>query len=100
MESKIERKCASCGRWNVGKVDNCQFCNEPISPEKIIATRAEKREEVEKQKPLDKIDIYLKKLKGHPNFFVRILFQIIYSTWVVFMLLVSAIVYIVALTPG
>jgi hypothetical protein len=100
MQSKIERKCATCGRWNKGEIEYCSFCNAPISPEKIIASRALEREEVESQKPLDKIDVYLKKLKEHPNFIVRILFRIIYSTWVVFMLIVSAIVYVVALTPG
>ncbi len=100
MESKIERKCSNCGQWNVGNQELCQFCGAPISPQKIIETREEKRVKEEKEKPLDKIDIYLKRLKGHPNLFVRILFQIVYSTWVVFMLIVSAIVYFVALTPG
>ena len=100
MESKIERKCASCNKWNVGERENCEFCNAPISPEKIISSRAQKREEVESQKPSDKIDLYLMKLKEHPNFFVRILFQVIYSTWVIFMLIISAVVYFVALTPG
>ncbi len=100
MQSKVERKCTSCNKWNIGEHENCQFCNAPISPEKIIESRAQKRQEVEEQKPLDKIDVYLKKLKEHPNFFVRILFKVIYSTWVVFMLIISAVVYFVALTPG
>ncbi|MCT4581560.1 MAG: hypothetical protein N4A35_09100 [Flavobacteriales bacterium] len=100
MESKIERKCSNCGQWNVGNQEFCQFCNAPISPKKIIETREEKRVKEEKEKPLDKIDLYLKRLKDHPNFFVRVLFRIVYSTWVVFMLIVSAVVYFVALTPG
>jgi hypothetical protein len=100
MQSKIERKCTSCGQWNIGDVESCQFCNAPISPKKIIETRAKERKEVEEQKPADKIDVYLKKLKEHPNFFVRILFRVVYSTWVVFMFIVSIFVYTVALLPG
>lgn len=100
MESKIERKCSSCGHWNIGNIASCNFCNAPISPNNIIETRANQRVVEEEQKPLDKIDVYLKKLKNHPNIFVRIPFLIMYSTWVIFMLITSALVYIVALTPG
>lgn len=100
MQSKVERKCANCGHWNIGDHELCQFCNAPISPERIIKSREQKRVNEEKEKPLDKIDVYLKQLKEHPNFFIRMLFKVVYSTWVVFMLIVSAVVYFVALTPG
>lgn len=100
MESKIERKCSSCGKWNNGAIENCIFCDAPISPKKIIETREKERKASEANEPLGKIDIYLKGLKEHPNFFIRILFNIVYSVWVVFMLIISAVVYFVALTPG
>lgn len=100
MTSKVERKCEHCDTWNIGDHDNCKNCGKPIKPEKIIESRADLREQKEAAKPLDKIDVQLKKLKEHPNLFVRILFKVVYSTWVIFMAIVSAIVYVVALTPG
>lgn len=86
--------------WNVGDIDLCKFCNNPISPKVIIKNREKERINKENNKPLDSVDLYLKKLKQHPNIIVRTMFFIVYSVWVIFMVVISIIVYCVALIPG
>ena len=100
MKSNIERKCPNCQTWNRGEQEHCRSCNTLISPKKIQQKRVQKRIQEQKDKPLDKMDIYLKSLKENENIFIRIFFAILYSVWFIFMLIVSIVVYTVALTPG
>ena len=100
MSSNIQRKCPNCETWNNGVVAHCKSCNTLISPEKIKQKRLQEREQEEKEKPLDKMDVYLKSLKENDNLLIKAIFTILYSVWFIFMLIVSIVVYTVALTPG
>lgn len=75
----IKRKCPECDTWNDGAADYCITCNELISPTIIEEIRKKKREDIERQKPKDKIDIFLEKWKTSRFFLVRMVYYIVYS---------------------
>ena len=79
----VERKCTNCKTWNQD-VDYCINCNAVISLKEEERIETEIKIEIERNKPKDKIDLFVEKYKNHPNLIVRGIFYIFYSVYLVF----------------
>lgn len=95
MSTNIQRKCSHCGTWNKN-VDYCSNCNQPISLQEIEKKAAKVKAIIAKNKPKDKIDLAIEKLKHHPFFLVRWIFTIVQGIFLVFMAIGSLIAYFIA----
>lgn len=95
----MERKCTICGTWNLDN-DFCTSCGKAISPIEL-----EKIEVIKRQSFADKleqsiVDKEFMKYKNSKNVFVRQLFKIMYSFWVVYMAIISFMLWLIALVTG
>ncbi len=99
MNTTIERKCNHCGNWNQ-KSDYCSFCNTPISIEVLEKIEYKKKQKIEAEKPSDKLDIWIEKLKNHPFIPLRILFYSFYSIWLILMGIGSFLAWLIAWAAG
>ncbi len=69
--------CQHCKRPNYN-VDDCSHCGNYISLEPL---KVEEKPTIEPKKETysNKLEVLYKKYKSHPNFFVRVLTQVLYS---------------------
>ena len=88
-----QRKCPNCSHWNIGK-DYCEKCEAALSADAISKEREARLIQEEENKPKDKTDIWIEKIKNHKYLFVRISFQILYSIWAIFMAFVGFFVWL------
>jgi hypothetical protein len=79
----IERKCRKCGTWNKDE-DYCNNCGAVISLKEEERIETEIKIQEEKNKPKDKIDLFVEKYKNHNNIIVKGIFYIFYSIYLVF----------------
>lgn len=95
----IERRCLKCGTWNNDE-DYCKSCNAPLSPKVIEEIKEAKKEEIRRNTPPTKLDIFLDKWKNNRFFTVRATYYVCYSIWTVFMAIGGFFTWISATTVG
>jgi len=94
-----QRKCPKCQHWNEGK-DYCEKCQTALSADALAKERDLLRIESEKNKPKDKIQLWIEKVKNHKNWFVRATYSVLYSIWAVYMAFVAFFVWLTIGTNG
>lgn len=95
--SKSYIKCLECGTINLNN-ENCSNCGaildvvlkRRLESEKKRLQKIEEQEKINK-KP-NKIEAFLKNGAEHPNILMRILFQVVYSIWIFFALIVGGLI--------
>ena len=95
----VERKCPKCGEWNNNE-EYCTQCGQLLNPVKIRIQEDVEQKKAFSAKPPDKLDIFLQKFKHSRFFLFRWLYYVLYSIWLVFGVVVSFILYMVAGTVG
>ena len=95
----MERKCRKCNTWNTDN-DFCTNCNAPLSPQEIRKAEVAELERKEADKPKDKVDLFLEKMKDSRYILVRGLYYICFSLWAAFMAVLAFFLWLVAATPG
>jgi len=96
----IERKCPECGKWTDGSLTHCNYCNGLIDPSKIIERDAAAYENEWLSNQKSKLDLFAKRIKEHKNPLVKGAFYTVYGLWLVYMGILTAILYIIAFLPG
>lgn len=95
----MERKCPQCGTWNNDET-HCKKCGTLIDPKEIAEKEEEqKKKEFMLRKP-GKLDALFDKFAQSKNPFVKIVYYILYSIWVVFAAIVGFVLYLTAAGPG
>ncbi|NGY36616.1 hypothetical protein FQU23_003715 [Flavobacterium sp. XN-5] len=95
--SKSYIKCLDCGTVNLNN-EYCSNCGaildvvlkRRLESEKKMLQKIEEQEKTNK-KP-NKIEAFLKNGAEHPNILMRILFQVVYSIWIFFALIVGGLI--------
>jgi hypothetical protein len=94
----MERKCWNCGHWNTNEAF-CVSCGSPIAPNQVRKVRKEKREKnfkVDKSK----LDEFAEKWKNTNNVFLKLLYKVAYLFWMLYIGIISFILWFIALGPG
>ncbi len=94
-----ERKCPSCGKWNLDQ-DYCTACKTLLSPIIIEEKREAEREHRRLTTPPSSMDIFLDKWKNHRFWVLRILYKIVYTVSVIFVGIASLFAYLAASPNG
>ncbi|NNE55586.1 MAG: hypothetical protein HKN32_06170 [Flavobacteriales bacterium] len=97
---KVERKCPSCGTWNVQGETHCFSCGEPVAPEAVIQNDFNKRNELRLAKPPNSIERVLRAWKNSPNPLWRALFVVAHTIWLIYAGILAFFLWLVAATPG
>ena len=79
----LQIKCRSCQTWNNDR-DYCINCNSVISIQEEERIENAKKKEIERNKPKDKIDLFVEKYKNHSNIFIKGTFYMFYSVYLIF----------------
>ncbi len=91
------RKCPECDHLNLNS-DYCEQCGALININLKRRLEHEKRvHEKEKERKLknpNTISLYFKKMRKHPNLFIRMLAKALYSVWLVVMAIGAFIAFI------
>ena len=95
----IERKCPKCSVWNSDN-DFCLQCGTVISPVIIEEEREKVREEIRRNAPLSKTDIFLNNWKNSRYFLLRWLYKILYTISVIFFGIASLFAWMAASPNG
>jgi len=93
-----ERKCSSCGEWNMQDV--CSVCGQDLNPKR---ERIRKIREVQKKKEEEepsRLETFLLIWKETKNPILKIFYWMGYSVWVVYMAILSMIAFCIAWGPG
>lgn len=94
-----QRKCSKCQHWNEGK-DYCEKCQTALSAKAMSEERDLLRVEAEKNKPKDKLQLWIEKIKNHKNLLVRLTYNFLYSIWAIYMGFVAFFVWLTIGTNG
>lgn len=101
--SSSEIKCPSCGNWTPGNQANCIHCGALVDPalidQKERDNRAEKNRK-EREAAETRIEKYLKKLQQSENPFARFLYTVLNIVWIVYMAIVSFVIWFTAIFSG
>ncbi len=95
----MDVKCSNCETWNAN-VDYCTSCNHPVSREAILKAREVVREEKSKEIPISKLDKWIGNWKKSSNPFLKYSYKIASFIWIIYMAIVSFVLWMVALGPG
>jgi predicted amidophosphoribosyltransferase len=92
-------KCPQCQTWNEG-VDYCHNCRHLLSHELQREQELEKLRQEEQQRPITRFYNYLNRLKASGSRIDKLKFRLLNSAWLIFLVLVTALIALVALAPG
>ena len=98
-----EIKCPSCGQWTPGDKSHCLHCGELVDTEIIDRQERDKRKEehhARKEASKSKLERYLDKLKHSDNPFYRALFNVLNVVWMIYMGLVSFVIWFTTIFSG
>ena len=95
----VERKCLKCNTWNKEN-DYCTKCGNAISPVVIEEIREKKREEIRKNTPPSKTDVFIDKWKNSQFFLLRWLYHILYTIAFIFFAIASFFAWLAASPNG
>jgi len=88
-----EKKCPTCNHWNKGDVMNCSQCNSLLDKNEILKVEREKvygKPKIEKPGWLDN---YLERTKDTTNPFVKIARTALSVGWIMYMGILSFIIW-------
>lgn len=94
----MERKCLNCGHWNTDEAF-CSKCGAAISPNQVKKARSDeraKRIKVDKSK----LDEFASKWKNTDNPFLKLAYKVAYFFWMLYIGIISFILWFIALGPG
>lgn len=97
MGKEVYRRCRDCGTININ-TDYCGQCGSHVNIDlkrQLARQRLEaKKEEERKLQGPDPIARFFEKALNHPNFLVAALARVLYSIWVVVMLVGAFIAFL------
>jgi hypothetical protein len=95
-----EKKCPSCFHWNMGDALNCVKCNSLLDKNEILR---EEREKINGKPRIEKpgwLDNYLEKTQYTTNPFVKIARNALTIGWIMYMGILSFIVWFAVTLAG
>lgn len=95
----MERKCRKCGAWN-GEEEHCLICGTVLDPQKIRQQEIRTEEDRRAEAPKSKIEQLLNRMKDSSNPFVKLSYVLLKTFWLVYLGIVSFILWFIALGPG
>lgn len=101
--SQHEIKCPSCGKWTPGDSETCVYCGALVDPqlrdqqEREVRAAEEERERIASQSPVEK---KLAQLKNSDNPIARFAFGVLNVLWLIYMGIVSFIIWFTAIFSG
>ena len=95
MENNLlnETKCIACKKWTNGSKTHCQHCNSILETTKLENERQERHENYI-------IDIMLIKIKPTDHIIVVGIKKVLQAIQIVYMAILSFILWIIAMLPG
>ncbi len=102
LESK-ELKCPNCGEWTPGEQSHCQHCGELVDPEIIDRQERDKRKKehhARSEASKSKLQRQLDKLQHSKNPLYQLLFKVLNVIWMIYMGLVSFIIWFTTIFSG
>lgn len=93
-----ERKCSNCGTWTFKTP--CDSCGQELDPVKLQQAKKEVQEAEKALEPTPKLDAFFLKWKSTKNPIFKIFYWIAYSVWLVYLGIMSFILFMVAWGPG
>ena len=79
----LQIKCKKCKTWNDGG-DFCLKCNAVVSMEEEEHLEIVIKKEIKRNKPKDKIELFIEKYEHHNNLILRGIFYIFYPVYLLF----------------
>ncbi len=98
--SNVQRKCPSCGTWNIANETHCSNCNELIDPMMKLEQEAESRERKRLEVPRGRLDLFIERFKSSKNPFVKLIYLVASALWFVYWVILSFILWLIAAGPG
>lgn len=98
-----EIKCPNCGEWTPGDKSYCQHCGELVDPEIIDRRERDKRKQehdARSEASKSKLERYLDKLQHSENPFKRMLFKVLNVIWMIYMGIVSFVIWFTTIFSG
>ncbi len=92
-------KCPACKTWNEN-VANCENCNQLLQSETQRKVELEAKQLADKNRPKDKIDIFVDSFKNSTNPFVKGIYYVVQSVGLLFVLIASVMLGFALLGPG
>ena len=99
-ETRVERKCPSCGTWNVDGEEFCKSCGEPIAPNVIIEHESSQRESIRLSQPPSQLDEIFRRWRNSSNPLAKLLYYTAYTLWMIYAGILAIFLWLVAATPG
>lgn len=94
-----QQKCPNCKQWNEN-AKRCVHCDTALIAEEINREYREKIEREDAAKDPGKMLLYFQGMKTSKFLAVRILYQILFSIWSVYMFFVAIFTWLIATTVG
>ncbi|CAG5086648.1 hypothetical protein [Parvicella tangerina] len=92
-------KCPKCKFWNEN-VTRCSQCNTALAAEELNREYRKQIEAEDAAKEDGKAFKYFQSLKVSKYLFVRIIYQVLFGIWSVYMFFVAVFTWIIATTVG
>jgi ribosomal protein L37E len=92
-------KCPKCKTWNDDK-DYCTHCGHLLNFQILRAQEAEQKRQAEANRPKDKWDIFIDKIKNSDRWIDKIIYYVIQSVWFLIIAIATLGLAFVAFGPG
>lgn len=96
---KHERKCSNCQQWSTNE-DFCPYCQTALDSQAIIKASDLNRAARQKKQEPARIDKILSHMANSPYLIVRLCYWLLRTIWTVYFIILSAILWFIALLPG
>lgn len=94
-----QQKCPNCKEWNEN-ASRCIHCDTPLTAAELNIEYRKKIEKDDASKEESKAFIYFQGLKTSKYLGVRVIYQVLFSLWSVYMFFVAVFTWIIATTVG
>ncbi|MGB1000395.1 MAG: hypothetical protein ACPGVE_08690 [Flavobacteriales bacterium] len=98
-----EIKCNACKNWTDGAKNNCSFCGNLVNPKEIKKIeQLTKAEQLKKQKEekMSAFEKWIEQQEKSKKWHVKILVRLVKIVWVMYMALLSFIIWFIAWLAG
>ena len=95
----MERKCKSCGVWNADE-QVCKSCGTVLDPAEIRKQEHKNEESKRAAIPKSKVEKMLDQMKASSNPLVKLSYVVLKTFWLVYMAIITFILWFIALGPG
>ncbi len=103
MSAISEIKCQSCGNWTPGGQLHCVHCGALVDPGEIDRKARKVRAEAQRAREKaaeTKLEKFIKRLRKSENPFHRFVYHVLNIIWMIYMGIVSFVIWFTAIFSG